>query len=77
MYEKQQSLGMDYVRTEIKQLIKGIEDGAERTAEIVRGLRTFSRLDESELKIAVFHTRFPTVLRVYLYLYREAGCIGQ
>ncbi|MEP7319684.1 MAG: HAMP domain-containing sensor histidine kinase, partial [Panacibacter sp.] len=49
------SLGMDYVRTEILQLIKGIEDGAERTAEIVRGLRTFSRLDESELKVANVH----------------------
>ena len=55
VYAKQQSLGMDYVRTEIQQLIKGIEDGAERTAEIVRGLRTFSRLDESELKVASVH----------------------
>jgi len=55
VYAKQEALGMDFVRNEIKQLIKGIEDGAERTAEIVRGLRTFSRLDESELKIASVH----------------------
>ena len=33
----------------------GAWDGAERTAEIVRGLRTFSRLDESELKVANVH----------------------
>lgn len=55
VYEKQESMDLEFIKTEIGQLIKGIEDGAERTAEIVRGLRTFSRLDESELKIANIH----------------------
>lgn len=55
VYKKQQELDLEFIKTEIKQLIKGIEDGAERTAEIVRGLRTFSRLDESELKVANIH----------------------
>ena len=41
---------MTYIREEIVSLLQGIEDGATRTAEIVRGLRTFSRLDETELK---------------------------
>nr|WP_297046932.1 7TM diverse intracellular signaling domain-containing protein [Thermoflavifilum sp.] len=40
---------------EIRLLLKGIEEGAERTAEIIRGLRIFSRLDESELKKADIH----------------------
>ena len=40
----------------------GIEDGAERTAEIVRGLRTFSRLDEGELKVANVHDGFNSTL---------------
>lgn len=40
---------------EIRLLLKGIEEGAERTAEIIRGLRIFSRLDESELKKADLH----------------------
>ncbi|MBX6379647.1 MAG: GHKL domain-containing protein, partial [Thermoflavifilum aggregans] len=40
---------------EIRILLKGIEEGAERTAEIIRGLRIFSRLDESELKKADIH----------------------
>lgn len=53
--EKQEEIDLDFVKQEIKQLIKGIEDGAERTAEIVRGLRTFSRLDEGELKSANVH----------------------
>jgi signal transduction histidine kinase len=43
------------VHNEIDTLITGIEDGASRTAEIVRGLRTFSRLDESDLKAVDLH----------------------
>ena len=41
---------IEYVKTEINQLLDGIQDGARRTAEIVGGLRNFSRLDESNLK---------------------------
>lgn len=43
-------IDLPYIKTEIGSLLQGIEDGATRTAEIVRGLRTFSRLDETELK---------------------------
>jgi signal transduction histidine kinase len=48
-------MDMNYVQTEIENLIAGIEEGAERTAEIVRGLRTFSRVDEMELKKVNIH----------------------
>jgi signal transduction histidine kinase len=43
---------LDFLRSEISQLMKGIGDGAARTAEIVKGLRIFSRLDEDTLKRA-------------------------
>ncbi len=43
---------LGFLRTEINQLMKGIADGATRTAEIVKGLRIFSRLDEDTLKRA-------------------------
>ena len=42
----------DYLKTEIGFLLKGINEGASRTAEIVKGLRVFSRLDEDDLKKA-------------------------
>lgn len=42
----------DYLKLEIEQLLKGIGEGAARTAEIVKGLRIFSRLDEDDLKRA-------------------------
>ncbi len=43
---------LGFLKTEINQLLTGIADGANRTAEIVKGLRIFSRLDEDTLKKA-------------------------
>lgn len=47
-----EELDFDYLKIEINHLLKGILDGASRTAEIVKGLRVFSRLDEDDLKKA-------------------------
>jgi len=47
---EQQRLDMDTTVTEITQLLQGLEDGARRTVEIVRGLRQFTRLDEAAMK---------------------------
>ena len=43
-------INLEYVRTEINQLLDGIEDGAKRTAEIVRGMKDYSRIDKGEIK---------------------------
>lgn len=42
----------DYLKMEIGHLLKGITEGASRTAEIIKSLRIFSRLDEDDLKPA-------------------------
>ncbi|HCN82838.1 MAG TPA: histidine kinase, partial [Sphingobacteriaceae bacterium] len=47
-----EEIDFDYLKIEINHLLKGINDGASRTAEIVKGLRIFSRLDEDDLKKA-------------------------
>ena len=47
-----EDLDFDYLLVEMNHLIKGIHEGASRTAEIVKGLRIFSRLDEDDLKRA-------------------------
>ncbi len=47
-----EEIDYDYLKVEIDQLLSGISDGASRTAEIVKGLRIFSRLDEDDLKKA-------------------------
>lgn len=45
-----EDIDYDYLKIEIDQLLQGIGEGASRTAEIVKGLRIFSRLDEDDLK---------------------------
>lgn len=45
-----QQIDLDFVKDEINMLLNGIEDGANRTAEIVSSLRTFSSTDELILK---------------------------
>ncbi|MEO8887541.1 MAG: 7TM diverse intracellular signaling domain-containing protein [Mucilaginibacter sp.] len=42
----------EFIKEEIKALLNGIEDGANRTTEIVKSLRTFSRMDKLVLKPA-------------------------
>lgn len=50
--ELKEEYEFDYLKTEIDYLLKGINEGSTRTAEIVKGLRVFSRLDEDDLKKA-------------------------
>ena len=47
-----QKIDLAYMKIEIDKILAGIDDGARRTAEIVAGLKNFSRLDESDVKVA-------------------------
>lgn len=44
-----EEVGLDYTIEEIDKLLTGLEEGAQRTATIVKGLRTFSRSDDKEM----------------------------
>jgi two-component system NtrC family sensor kinase len=68
-------IDITYVREEIKSLLSGIGEGAKRTAEIIRSLKNFSRLDESDTKpvdlnegldstLVLIKNTFPTYLKV-------------
>ncbi|MEN0054181.1 MAG: 7TM diverse intracellular signaling domain-containing protein [Mucilaginibacter sp.] len=48
--EYKRKVDPDFIKEEITILLNGIEDGANRTAEIVNSLRTFSSTDEQVLK---------------------------
>lgn len=52
----------EFLYDEIETLIKGIEEGAERTKQIVLGLRTFSRMDEDEFKETDIHAGLESTL---------------
>lgn len=47
-----EEIDLEYLKTEVDFLLKGMSDGANRTAEIVKSLRIFSRVDEDTLKFA-------------------------
>ena len=59
----QEGVEFEEIIAETNELVKGIFDGAKRTDEIVRGLRTFSRLDESELMAAVISSYFTVFIK--------------
>jgi two-component system NtrC family sensor kinase len=59
-YKKE--IDAEFVRNEIGTLLDGIEDGANRTAEIVQSLRTFSRMDEAALVPANLNTAILSTL---------------
>ncbi|RMG65576.1 MAG: hypothetical protein D6722_15810, partial [Bacteroidetes bacterium] len=54
----------DYLFTEMDQLLKGIEEGANRTREIVEGLRAFSRSELDTFKQVDIHTGMDSTLRL-------------
>jgi len=47
---KKAEFDYDYIKKDLPKLIKSCEDGAQRTRDIVLGLRNFSRLEEAQLK---------------------------
>jgi signal transduction histidine kinase len=51
----ERDIEFDYILQEIDQLLRGMEDGAKRTVEIVKGLRLFSRVDEQDVKKVDIH----------------------
>ncbi|HXI00069.1 MAG TPA: 7TM diverse intracellular signaling domain-containing protein [Sphingobacteriaceae bacterium] len=62
--EYKEEIDLDYLKVEINHLLKGINEGASRTAEIVKGLRVFSRLDEDDLKRADINQGLDSTLTI-------------
>jgi signal transduction histidine kinase len=56
---------------EIEVLVAGIKEGAQRTTEIVRGLRVFSRLDEDVLKETNLHENIDSTLMLLHSEYKD------
>jgi signal transduction histidine kinase len=57
--------------SEINKLIDSVRSGSERTTEIVKGLRTFSRLDEDVLKYVNIHEGLDSTLILMRNKYKE------
>ncbi|WNJ20837.1 ATP-binding protein [Pontibacter sp. G13] len=60
-----------YLFVEMEQLLKGIEEGANRTKVIVDELKTFSRLDEDNFKLVDIHQGLDSTLTLLSTLIRD------
>ena len=69
--EMKSEMDYDFLVEEIDSLLGGIQEGARRTSEIVKGLRNFSRLDEDERKPASVNEGIESTLLILGSAFRE------
>jgi len=55
-------MDFSYLINEIMNLLEGIEEGANRSSEIVKGMRSFSRLDEDRFQLYDIHEGIDSTL---------------
>jgi signal transduction histidine kinase len=60
--EEIEAIDLDYIQEDAHKLFESMMIGAERIRQIVRSLRTFSRLDEANFKLADIHEGIDSAL---------------
>src|SRR5690606_9823430 len=66
-----EDIDLAFLKEEIQLLLKGIQEGAFRTAEIVKSLRVFSRVDEEELKLADINLGLESTLVILNSMFKD------
>lgn len=69
--ELKEEIEYEDILTEVDDLSTSISQGATQTASIVKGLRTFSRLDEGDLKYADLHENIDSTLVMLRSQYKD------
>ena len=62
---------LDFIREDLPKLLDSMEVGAERIQEIVKSLRTFSRLDEAEFKAVNIHAGIDSTLMILAHRLKQ------
>jgi PAS domain S-box-containing protein len=62
--DKIQDIDLEYIYNDLPNLFNSMKVGAERIREIVKSLRTFSRLDEAEMKFVNIHEGIESTLLI-------------
>lgn len=57
-----EEIDLDFMKEDLPQIINSMKTGAERIRDIVKSLRTFSRLDEAKLKAVDLHENLESTL---------------
>ncbi|MBE9207077.1 sensor histidine kinase [Nostoc sp. LEGE 06077] len=61
---KIKTIDLDFIKKDFVQVLNSMEIGTQRISEIVRSLRTFSRLDEAEVKKVNIHEGIDSTLMI-------------
>ncbi len=64
MQEEIETLDLDFLISDLPKIMKSMMVGAQRIREIVQSLRTFSRLDEAEMKTVDIHEGIESTLMI-------------
>ena len=62
--DRKQSMKIDYILNDLNNLVKESLDGADRVKKIVQELKSFSRLDESEIKITDINAGLDSTINI-------------
>ncbi|HEY9689516.1 MAG TPA: ATP-binding protein [Coleofasciculaceae cyanobacterium] len=69
--DKIEEIDLDFVESDLLELLKSMKLGTNRICEIVKSLRTFSRLDEAELKSVDLHDGLDSALTILGHRLKE------
>jgi two-component system NtrC family sensor kinase len=69
--DKIRRIDLDFILEDVQKLFGSIEMGAERISEIVKSLRTFSRLDEADMKKVNIHEGIDSTLMILQHRLKE------
>ncbi|GGG84924.1 two-component system sensor kinase [Parapedobacter pyrenivorans] len=72
-----EELDLEYLKVEVDFLLKGMHEGAYRTAEIVKSLRIFSRVDEDSLKFADINEGLESTLVILNSVVKEGVAVDK
>lgn len=68
-----QESDLDFIKEDLPRLLASMEVGANRIQEIVKSLRTFSRLDEADFKVVNLHEGIDSTLMLLAHRLKPQG----
>lgn len=68
-----EEIELDFIISDLNEILKSMTVGTERIREIVLSLRNFSRLDESELKKADIHSGIDSTLMILQHKFKNTN----
>jgi two-component system, NtrC family, sensor kinase len=73
IHQRVEDIDLEYIKEDLPQVLNSMQVGAERITEIVKSLRSFSRLDESEYKAAHIHEGIDSTLMILRHRLKANG----